>query len=323
MPAFTATTPGKIILFGEHAVVYGRPALAVPVSRVRARAIVRAEAHRPSGYVRIQAPQIGLDAEWSQLPQDHPIARSIAVVLQELGIRQFPAFTLRVTSTIPMAAGLGSGAAVAVATIRALAAFLGHPLSKERVSALAFEVEKLHHGNPSGIDNTVVTYAQPIYFRRGSPFESLHVKRPFHLIIADSGVPSPTAFTVAEVRRGWEAERDNYEALFDAIGEIVQIARRHIEEGIPEALGLLMNQNHALLRKLGVSSPELDHLVNIACKAGALGAKLSGGGRGGNIIALTPKELIPDLTFALSEAGAVRVIATRVAAAAGGRNAAG
>ncbi len=321
MPAFTATAPGKVILCGEHAVVYGQPALAVPVMGVRTRAVVRAEPQRPPSTARIQAPQIDLDDEWAHLPEDHPLRRCVSLVFQECGARQFPAFRLRLTSTIPIAAGLGSGAAAAVATIRALAAFLGHPLPVERVSALAFEVEKLHHGTPSGIDNTVIAYAQPIYYRKDLPLERLKVTRPFSLLIADSGVPSPTALTVAEVRRRWEADKEKYEALFSAMGEIARAARQLIEGGEPEQLGPLMTQNHALLREIGVSSPKLDRLVNVACKMGAYGAKLSGGGRGGNVIVLSPEDQVESLIFALTEAGAVRVIVTRVTSAIGGRRA--
>jgi mevalonate kinase len=108
--------------------------------------------------MHIQAPAIGLDASLNDLPPEHPVAAAVNGVLSTLGATRPPACSLRITSTIPVASGLGSGAAVSVAIIRALSAFLGHPLRDEQVSALAFEVEKLHHGTPSGIDNTVITY---------------------------------------------------------------------------------------------------------------------------------------------------------------------
>jgi len=166
MPAISASAPGKIILFGEHAVVYGQPAIAVPVTQVRARAIVTAEPRQPAGSVRIQAPIIGLEAWLAELLPEDPLASVARLVFAELGLSQPPALTIRVTSTIPVAAGLGSGAAVSVAIIRALSEFLGRRLPAERVSALAYEVEKLHHGTPSGIDNTVIAYARPVYFVR-------------------------------------------------------------------------------------------------------------------------------------------------------------
>ncbi|MBN1148999.1 MAG: hypothetical protein JXA78_17205, partial [Anaerolineales bacterium] len=142
MPAIYATAPGKVILFGEHAVVYGRPAIAAPLNQLKARAAVSADPRAAPGTLRIQAPDVNLDALLDELPADHPLARAVSCVLAELGIQRPPACKLRITSSIPLAAGLGSGAAVSVAIIRALSAFLGRPLPAERVSALAYEVEK-------------------------------------------------------------------------------------------------------------------------------------------------------------------------------------
>ena len=312
MPAFTASAPGKIILFGEHAVVYGRPAIAVPVEQTRARAVVNPEPRQPAGYVHIQAPDIHLDANLEELPGEHPLTKAVAEVLRELRIPRLPACTLRVTSSIPVASGLGSGAAVSVAVIRALAAFLGRPLPPERVSALAYEVEKIHHGTPSGIDNTVITYNKPVYFVRDQAIQTLHSAAPFTILIGDTGIASPTAIAVSDVRRGWQADPQRYEAIFDAIGEISRQARAAIQSGTPELLGPLMDDNHAYLQDLGVSSPELDRLVFAARQAGALGAKLSGGGRGGNMIAMVEPDIAQAVAGALLEVGARRTIITEV-----------
>ncbi len=323
MPVISAYAPGKVILFGEHAVVYGRPAIAVPVSQVQARATVTAEPLRPSGSVLIQAPAVRLEAALADLPPNHPLAMAIHGVLGELGLARSPACTLRVTSTIPVAAGLGSGAAVSVAIIRAFSAFLGHPLPEERVCALAYEVEKRHHGTPSGIDNTVITYAMPVYFMRGQPIETFRVARPFTLVIGDTGIASPTSQSVGDLRKAWQADPAPYERLFDAAGAIAQSARQVIENGRPEELGDLMDRNHALLQQMGVSCPALDRLVEAARLAGAAGAKLSGGGRGGNMIALVreddrleggPSVGSPaEISQALQQAGAVRTLVTRIA----------
>ena len=215
MPAFTATAPGKIILFGEHAVVYGRPAIAAPVSQVRARAVVSADPLAPTGRVRVQAPDIGLEANLDDLPIDQPLRRALDLTLEALGLERAPACTVRVSSTIPLAAGLGSGAAVSVAVIRAFAAFLGRPLETERVSALAYEVEKLYHGTPSGIDNTVIAYGQPVYFVRGRPIEVFQVPAGFQVVIGDTGVSSPTAIAVGDLRQAWQADPAPYERLFE------------------------------------------------------------------------------------------------------------
>lgn len=312
MPAISASAPGKIILVGEHAVVYGQPAIAVPVTQVQAKAIVTANISGDSGSVWVQAPDIGMDSSLSDLPKNSAIPKSINLVFDELGIAQPPAFKLRVTADIPKAAGMGSGASISVAIIRAVSGFLGSALADETVSALAYEVEKMHHGTPSGIDNTVVTYQKPVYFVRGQPIELLSIPNPFNLIIGNTGISSSTAVVVGDVRKAWEADKETYEAIFAAVGSLAAGARRLIETGEPEGLGPLINQNHALLIDMGVSSPELDKLVNAAQNSGALGAKLSGGGRGGNMIALVQKENVVNVAEALMAAGAINTISTLV-----------
>lgn len=312
MPAFTASAPGKVILFGEHAVVYGQPAIAVPVKQVRASATVTPNITGSPGEVRIMAPDIGLDSLWHHLPPDDPIGAALEGVKSALGVERLPACTLKVAATIPVASGLGSGAAVSVAVIRALAGFLGNPLPDETVSALTYEVEKLHHGTPSGIDNSVVTYAQPVYFTRGEPIEIFNVTRPFTIVIGDTGIPAPTAESVSDVKTAWQGDPQTYERLFGAIGSLVKTARQAIEKGHPEWLGPLMDENHELLSEIGVSSPELDWLVRAAKDAGALGAKLSGGGRGGNMIALVKNAQSKTIAQALQDAGAVLVITSEV-----------
>jgi mevalonate kinase len=311
MPAISASAPGKVILFGEHAVVYGYPAIAVPVHHVEAKAVVTPQIKGPSGKIHIDAPQVGVDADLDRLSQNDPLGAAVRGALDMLNVQQPPAFKLRITSTIPLAAGLGSGAAVSVAIVRAVSAFLGRPFSDDQVSALAFEVEKLHHGTPSGIDNTVVTHAKPVYFVKDAPIQTFLVGAPFTLLIADTGVPSPTRIAVGEVRAGFQKEPEKYKKVFEDIGDIVKKARKVIEAGANETLGELINQNHKLLQEIEVSSPELDRLVNGAREAGAKGAKLSGAGRGGNMIALADENL-EKIEQALLSAGAKRVFQTTV-----------
>ncbi len=312
MTAFAAYAPGKIILFGEHAVVYGRPAIAVPVSQVRARAGVTANLLGSPGQVRIVASDIGLDSDLSDLPCDHPLALAVTGVARQLGIDKLPALRLQITSTIPIAAGLGSGAAVSAAIARGLSAFLGRPLTDDAVSNIAYQVDQKYHGTPSGIDNTVIAYEQPVYFIRGQPFIRLRAAQPFTIVIGNTGMSSATAEVVGDVRRRWQADPQPYELLFDEIGAVARQARQVIEEGPLEGLGPLMTRNQTLLQQLDVSSPELDRLVAAALAAGAGGAKLCGGGRGGNMIALAEPETAQAIAGALREAGAVKTIITTV-----------
>ncbi len=304
-----SSAPGKIILFGEHAVVYNRPALAVPVTQVHADVEVL---DSPRKGIFIHAPGIGLHAELNTLPADHPIASVILKLFQLFGIFQTPDLEINISSTIPVASGLGSGAAVSVALIRALSSFLSYPLSDEDVNSLAFETEKLHHGTPSGIDNTVITYNKPVYFIKGQPMETFKVGKPFTIVIGDTGISAPTKESVSDVRLLWLRDQINLENIFNEIAQIALVARRSIEQGKPEILGELMDQNHALLQSLTVSSPELDKLVEAARKAGALGAKLSGGGRGGNMIALSEQAKAESVASALMSAGAKRTIITEI-----------
>jgi mevalonate kinase len=305
----SASAPGKIILFGEHAVVFGRPALAVPVTQIHADVEVSDSSQKG---IQIDAPDIDLHAELNSLPSDHPLAAVIHNLLFTLGIDPFPNLQINISSTIPVASGLGSGAAVSVALIRALSLHLGHSMTTEQVNAIAYEIEKIHHGTPSGIDNTVVTYAKPVYFIKGLPTEVFEVRKPFMMVIGDTGIPAPTKESVADVRKLWEADKLKWEKIFDQIGKITKSARKELAESKWEKLGTLMNQNHALLQELTVSSPDLDRLVEAARKAGALGAKMSGGGRGGNMIALVEPEITEAVARLLKEAGAKNTIITTI-----------
>src|SRR5688500_11020616 len=156
-----ASAPGKLILFGEHAVVYRRPALAVPVTQVQADVEV-SDGSRPG--IWIDAPDINVYAELNTFPSDHPIAAAIHNFLFVSRVSPFPSLDIKITSTFPVASGLGSSAAVTVALVRALSSHLNYSITDEEVSMFAYEIEKIQHGTPSGIDNTVVTYAKPIYF---------------------------------------------------------------------------------------------------------------------------------------------------------------
>jgi mevalonate kinase len=328
-----ATAPGKVIIFGEHAVVYGRPAIAVPVTDVQARAeIVVGEPG--SGLWLLAADLPAPDGS----PGGHRYRLRDAAegdplrVIVELALDAFsraPAFAGRgpdltggldfepdllvsVTSTIPIARGLGSGAAVATAVARALAHHFGGSPQPEEISRLVYEVEKLHHGTPSGIDNSVIAYEQPVFFVRGEGIMRLSVEASLSLVIADTGVVSSTREVVGDLRRRWQAQPEHYEGLFDEIGAIARLAKAAIERGDPRAVGQLMNENHELLKTIGVSSLELDTLVEAALAAGALGAKMSGAGWGGNMLALVEPHRAPDVANALREAGAARTIFSEV-----------
>jgi mevalonate kinase len=311
-----ATAPGKIILFGEHAVVYGRPAIAAPVSQLRAKATITLSSRNNCTLI---APDLNRHNRLQDLPDDDALAMAARLVLKAAQIGSPPDVTIHVKSQIPIASGMGSGAAIAAAIIRALAQHLNRPdlQSNEMVSALTYEVEKIHHGTPSGIDNTVVAYEQPIYFVRQSPknqIEPFHVAAPLRFVVADTGVRSSTKVAVGDVRRQYNEQPAKFSHIFDACGRIAKAARQAIEIGDTKLVGKLMTENHAWLQKMTVSSPELDTLVDAALHAGALGAKLSGAGRGGNMIALVNDDAGETaVRDALQKAGATAIITTILA----------
>lgn len=305
----SASTPGKVILFGEHAVVYGRPAIAVPVTQVKATATI--EPARAGRGVTLLATDLARVVHVRDADPDDPLVAIVRATLDHFRLPE-PDANITVQSSIPIASGMGSGAAVSASIARALAQFLERDIDEADLSSLVYEVEKLHHGTPSGVDNTVVVYARPVYFVRGQPIQTFSVRRPFTIAIGDTGVKSPTKIAVGDVRAAWEADRDRYEALFDRVGSIVERARAAIEAGEVDRLGPLMNENHTLLRDIDVSSPELERLVETARQAGASGAKLVGGGRGGNMIALVDDSTQAAVELALLDAGAKSVLVTKV-----------
>lgn len=309
----TASAPGKIILFGEHAVVYGRPAIAAPVAQVQATAKVRADAGAPRAEVTIEARDLDRQVRLSEAADDEPLADIVRRTLAHLGQPSLEVgLVVEVRSSIPIASGLGSGAAISTAVARALAAHFARPLDEAEVASLVYETEKLYHGAPSGIDNTVVAFGRPVYFVKGKPPETFRVAEAFRIAIADTGVASPTRIAVGGVRERWQADGGRYEFLFDRIGEVSVRARAAIESGETASLGGLMNENQEWLREIGVSSPELERLIAAACAAGAPGAKLSGAGMGGNMIALVDDQCEAAVVSALHEAGAEGVIVTNV-----------
>jgi mevalonate kinase len=317
-----ASAPGKIILCGEHAVVYGRPAIALPLADVRAHAVVHTGA-AGSG-ITIDTPDLERRWNLADMP-DHPLSEIVLSILNHLGVDKTLDLLLEVGGTIPIAGGMGSGAAVATALTRALAAHLGHELSANELSALVYTSEQRFHGTPSGIDNTVIAYEQPIWFARSqtttaalgasvaATIEPISIAAPFTLLIGDTGIRSPTRLPVGHVRQRWQAHPARYEALFDSIGALVVRARTALAAGDLSALGALLDENHTLLKRIGVSSTQLNRLVGAARAAGALGAKLSGAGWGGVMIALVAPAASQHVGQALRNAGAVRVMKTTVA----------
>jgi hydroxymethylglutaryl-CoA reductase len=283
----TAAGHGKAILLGEHAVVYGRHAVAAPIPLA-----VEARVEDADDGVTLVIPRWGVEQRMHpDAAQPQSFHKPSGVILQKLGLTDRP-MHIEVFPNVPRAMGLGGSAAVAVAIIRALNDHFGLGLTDDEVNGLAFESEKVAHGTPSGVDNTLATYGRFLLYRPGEPpvVKELTVSEPIPVVIGMTGVESLTAKMVARVRAAWERNPKRYERIFDEIDSLTLQGIRAIGDNDLEQLGELMNINQGFLNALQVSCWEIEELIQIARENGATGAKLTGGGGGGSIIAICPED---------------------------------
>ena len=293
---------GKIILLGEHAVVYGRPAIALPIPLA-----VEAAIRKGGDGINVVIPRWGVE---QKVRVTNPgFTGIIAQMLEQLGLHN-ENMTIEVFPHIPRAMGLGGSSALAVAIIRAIDHAYKLDLKDGRINELAFECEKAAHGTPSGVDNTVATYGSPLYYQRRDEqplFSTLKLGQPLELVIGMTGKESLTADTVARVRASWQQYPERYETIFDQIGHLTMSASDAVKSGQLNELGELMNLCHGYLNALQLSTPELEEMIHVARQNGAVGAKLTGGGGGGSMIALCPDSTAP--VKAAIEAAGYRTLA--------------
>jgi mevalonate kinase len=253
--------PGKLILSGEHAVVYGHIGVAVAVDRG-----VRVQLHRRQGPTMAES-------------ADPALRRALAVALPPNGIG------VEIDSDLPAGMGMGSSAALSIATLRAFAAFQGEEWDFDELHSRGFEMERVFHGQPSGIDHAVSILGGGIEYRSsgGAPSFQPVPLPPLPLIVMSTGKPGSTVEMVDAVRAGLEEKR----VIIDAIGQLTEALCKELKSGASlKTIGGMLHRNHVLLQDLGVSTPDIDSLVETAMAAGALGAKLSGAGGGGVAFAL-------------------------------------
>ena len=255
-----------MILLGEHGVVYGRNALALPIPDAVAVTLTQADT----------------------LIHDLPV-EFVNLLLRQLDVENAK-WRIDVDSRLPFGKGLGSSAAIAVAIARAINQRLDLGLDDERVNAIAFECEKLAHGTPSGVDNTLSTYARPMLFRNdgGLQVTTIELDAEPPLLIAWADEKGRTSEQVAGVRERRSEIPTHFDALFDEMDSLSLQGANLLKSGNWQELGALMNVCHGLLNAIGVSTPTLERMVALARQAGAAGAKLTGAGGGGSIVALCP-----------------------------------
>jgi hydroxymethylglutaryl-CoA reductase len=274
---------GKIILFGEHAAVYGSHVIAAPIPIA-----IRSKVEDEDEGIHIVIPRWGVEKRLhKEVKHDFSLYNSLDHILTQLELRN-RSMRIEIYPNIPRAMGLGGSAALAVAIIRALSKHYKLDLSDEAVNKLAYQSEQMVHGTPSGIDNTMATYGKFILFKKGDPplMKPIAVPKPLPIVIAFSHKEGLTAHMVSNVRKAREKNMEMYDRMFDEMNELALRGFEALQTYDLDKLGDLMNLNQGLLNAIQVSTWELEELVEIARKNGALGAKLTGGGGGGAVIAL-------------------------------------
>ncbi len=295
---------GKVILLGEHAVVYGSHAIAAPI-----RLGIRARVLEDGKGIRLIIPRWGVESRlFTGMEATHSMYRALEDLIRGLKL-DGQAFTIEVSPELPRAMGMGGSAALAVAVIRALNLHFGLGLDDDAVNRHAFACEQVVHGTPSGIDNTVSTYGRFILYRKPEMTE-LHVPEAIPIVIGLTGISGHTLEQVKRVREARERTPELYDDVFNRIDQMVLASRAAVEHNDLETLGQLMNMTHGMLNSLQVSCWELEELIQIARKNGSPGAKLTGAGGGGAMIALAP-ENADRIAAAMKDAG-YQSIVTRI-----------
>lgn len=271
---------GKIILIGEHSVVHHQPAIAIPFTSAK----VEVQIDEIPGETFLKS--LYYQGSLAKAPHSlHNLIQTLDAVCFYLD-KETSQMNIQIRSQIPAERGMGSSAAVATALVRALFSYFEKELSEKLLTEFVAISEEIAHGNPSGLDATVVQSEQAVYFVRGQKPEHFDSSLPAYLVVADTGDKGETIHAVADVNTLVADARTNGRELIEKLGRLTIQARKLIEEKKVQSLGKILSEAQEYLSELTVSNEKLDHLIHTAMAHGALGAKLTGGGRGGCMIAL-------------------------------------
>ncbi|MEI3613661.1 mevalonate kinase [Pseudogracilibacillus sp. SO30301A] len=281
----TGVAHSKLILVGEHAVVHGQPAIAIPFPLIGVESIVE----RVIGSVY-------LDSSLYQGPVESApksLAGIVNTIKQTLKILKIPYrdLLIRIKSSIPPGKGLGSSASVAIAIVKSLFMYSNEQYTKEQLLQLANISEKFAHGAPSGIDPLTITSHSPIWYKKEEPIDYIAPSGEFYFVVADTGRMADTKSAVSTVKDLIKQTPQKVYGKIERIGDITYQAREALEKSSKQLLGYLLNEAQKELEAIGVSDSSLNKLIHFAREEGALGAKLTGGGNGGCIIALAQNEI--------------------------------
>lgn len=302
---------GKTILFGEHFVVYGIPGIASAVDSATDATVTKGKKG-----INVTDERSGAKgyAEKKKIQQVESIERMLAAMAMD---SKEVALDIWLGGNLPGFSGLGASAASSVAIARAIAEEFNLDLSNERINDIAYEAEKAYAGNPSGIDNTAATFGGLIWFKKNlargqNIIEQLSIQEPVEIVICNTGIVANTKAMVAGVAERKKQNPIKYTELFSQADHLAYKGRRALEEFNLRQVGKLMDENHRLLQEIEVSCKELDYLVELARNMGAFGAKMTGGGGGGCMLALTPgKELQEAVARAMENEG-FKVLRTKI-----------
>jgi len=302
---------GKTILFGEHFVVHGIPGIASAVDSAADATVKKAakginvtdERSGAKGY-----------AEKKKLQQIESIERMLKAM--DLDPKEV-AIDIWLGGNLPRFSGLGASAASSVAIARAIAEEFNLDFSDERINDIAYEAEKAYAGNPSGIDNTAATFGGLIWFKKNlgggsNTIKQLRIREPVEIVIGNTGIVANTKAMVVGVAERKKQNPKKYSPIFREAENLAHKGRKALEEFDLQKVGQLMNENHRLLQEIGVSCEELDYLVELAREQGAFGAKMTGGGGGGCMLALTPGKELQEKVAAAMENEGFEVLRTKI-----------
>ncbi|MFH0862042.1 MAG: mevalonate kinase [Candidatus Altiarchaeota archaeon] len=283
---------GKTILFGEHFVVYGFPAIASALAS-KTTATVEDSVKYELVDERPATPGYKKEKYDEQVQSNKLIYEACGIDIEKTPLK------VTLAGDLKAASGVGASAASAAAIARALNEHFGLGYDEPRINEVAYEGEKGYHGKPSGIDNTAAVYGGLIWFQKNlsggaNTMDLLRMPKPVEIVLGNTGLTSSTKEVVEDVKNAREADRKKYDKIFSDYSEIAAAAKASLLKGDMKAVGYLMDKNHELLQEMGLSCDELEELVDAANENGALGAKLTGTGRGGLMIALTPGKVLQE-----------------------------
>ena len=318
---------GKVIIFNEHFVVYGIPAIASAIDsktestieRVFNPSLLKLSSNEGSisggGWVLEDARPANPGYKAKKIEQQK---KSIDLVLKAAGFdAKKNNIKITLAGDLKAVGGVGASAAVCVSIARALNSEFKLDLDDKRINEIAYEGETAYAGTPSGIDNTASTYGGLLWFVKNltggeNTMELIKMKKPLRIVMGNTFVTTDTEAAVAGVRKRKQENPKKYEEIFNRSKELAFEARKAVDTCDIEKIGILMNENHKLLQQIEVSHPKLDQLVAIALKNGAVGAKMTGGGLGGYMIALTPEKEIQDKVAKAMETAGFEALRTKI-----------